>query len=138
MIRIFSKESINLTISIFVILIISLLCCISLYYITPNNYILYNYKIVNNIKPSKKINIKIDKYGEYIIKNYLNNFIIDIKIKIKNYPIKILISNFLKSQNLYILDNTLIQAINNSYITIINNNDKSINLTLNFYKIKEV
>ena len=51
---------------------------------------------------------------------------IQIKTKSENYPIKILLSNFLKSQNLYVVEDTLFQSINNSCITIINDTNKSI------------
>jgi hypothetical protein len=139
MIHIFSKESINFYLSIFIILIISLLCCVSLYYIIPNNYIIHYNQLINKIKPFKIIKIKINKYDKYIINNNLynlNNMII--QFKTKNYPIKILICNFLKSQNLYIFEDTLLQPINNSYISIINDNNKNISLDLNLYLKEEV
>ena len=51
---------------------------------------------------------------------------IQIKTESENYPIKILLSNFLKSQNLYIVEDTLFQSINNSCITILNDSNKII------------
>ena len=44
MIDLFSKESINYSIIIFVMIIIVLLMCFSFYYILPNNYFLYDNK----------------------------------------------------------------------------------------------
>ncbi len=142
MIDLFSKESINYGIIIFIMIIIILLMCFSFYYILPNNYFLYENKLITNIKPLKTINIKLNKNGKYTINSNdidnLNNMSIQIKTENKNYPIKILISNFLKSQNLYVVEDTLFKSINNSCITIINDNNKSINLEINFYSIEEV
>ena len=64
--------------------------------------------------------------------------IIQIKTDKKNYPIKILLNNYLKSQNLYIDEDTLFKSVNNSYITIINDHDELIDLDINFYSIEEV
>jgi len=142
MINLFSKESISYCIIIFIMIIIVLLMCFSFYYILPNNYYLYENKLITNIKPLKTISIKINKNDKYILKSSeidnLNNMSIQIKTDSKNYPIKILISNFLKSQNLYVVEDTLFQSINNSCITIINDNDKSVNLDINFYSIEEI
>ena len=141
MIDLFSKESINYSIIIFVMIIIVLLMCFSFYYILPNNYFLYDNKLISNIKPLKTINIKLNKNGKYTINSTyidnLNNMSIQIKTESKNYPIKILLSNFLKSQNLYVVEDTLFQSINNSCITILNDSNKSISLDINFYSIEE-
>jgi len=141
MIDLFSKESINYSILIFVMIIIVLLMCFSFYYILPNNYFIYDNKLISNIKPLKTINIKLNKNGKYTINSTyidnLNNMSIQIKTKSENYPIKILLSNFLKSQNLYIVEDTLFQSINNSCITILNDSNKSISLDINFYSIEE-
>ena len=130
MIDLFYKESINYSIIIFVMIIIVLLMCFSFYYILPNNYFLYENKLISNIKPLKTINIKLNKNGKYTINSNnidnLNNMSIQIKTKSENYPIKILLSNFLKSQNLYVVEDTLFQSINNSCITILNDSNKSI------------
>jgi len=142
MIDLFSKESISYCIIIFIMIIIVLLMCFSFYYILPNNYYLYENKLITNIKPLKTISIKINKNDKYILKSSeidnLNNMSIQIKTDSKNYPIKILISNFLKSQNLYVVEDTLFQSINNSCITIINDNNKSVSLDINFYSIEEI
>ena len=141
MIDLFSKESINYSILIFIMIIIVLLMCFSFYYILPNNYFIYDNKLISNIKPLKTINIKLNKNGKYTINSTyidnLNNMSIQIKTKSENYPIKILLSNFLKSQNLYVVEDTLFQSINNSCITILNDSNKSISLDINFYSIEE-
>ena len=141
MIDLFYKESINYSIIIFVMIIIVLLMCFSFYYILPNNYFIYDNKLISNIKPLKTINIKLNKNGKYTINSTyidnLNNMSIQIKTKSENYPIKILLSNFLKSQNLYVVEDTLFQSINNSCITILNDSNKSISLDINFYSIEE-
>jgi hypothetical protein len=150
MINIFSKESINLTIFIFIFIIIILLTCFSFYYILPNNYILYDDIILNNkeiksikeIKPVKKINVKLNPNDKYTINSNdidnLNNMAIKINTDKENYPIKILLNNFLKSQNLNVTENTLFQSTNNSCITIINNNKNLINIEIDFYLIEEI
>jgi hypothetical protein len=142
MIDLFSKESINYGIIIFIMIIVILLMCFSFYYILPNNYFLYENKLIKNIKPLKTIKIKLNKNGKYTINSNdidnINNTAIQIKTENKNYPIKILISNFLKSQNLYVVEDTLFQSINNSCTTIINDNNKSVSLEINFYSIEEV
>ena len=141
MFDLFSKESINYCIIIFVMIIIVLLMCFSFYYILPNNYFLYDNKLISNTKPLKTINIKLNKNGKYTINSTnidnLNNMSIQIKTKSENYPIKILLSNFLKSQNLYVVEDTLFQSINNSCITILNDSNKSISLDIHFYSIEK-
>ena len=142
MIDIFSKDSINFGIFIFIIVVIVLLTCFSFYYILPNNYDIFENKLVSNIKPLKTVKIKINPEGKYKINSTdidnLNNMIIQIKTDKKNYPIKILLNNYLKSQNLYIDEDTLFKSVNNSYITIINDHDELIDLDINFYSIEEV
>lgn len=142
MIDIFSKDSINFGIFIFIIVIIVLLTCFSFYYILPNNYDIFENKLLSNIKPLKTVKIKINPEGKYTINSTdidnLNNMIIQIKTDKKNYPIKILLNNYLKSQNLYIEEDTLFKSVNNSCITILNYNDELIDLDINFYSIEEV
>jgi hypothetical protein len=142
MIDLFSKESINYSIIIFIMIIIILLMCFSSYYIIPNNYLLYNNKLISNVKPLKTINIKLNKNSKYTINSNvidnLNNLSIQIETESKNYPIKILLSNFLKSQNLYVVEDTLFQSQNNSCITIVNDSDKSISFNINFFSIEDV
>jgi len=143
MFNIFSKECINFGIFIFIIIIVILLTSFSFYYVLPNNYDLYDIKLINNIKPIKSINIKIKSDDNYQINKDdigldLNNVIIQIKTKDENYPIKILLNNFLKSQNLIIDKNTLFKITNDSSINIINSKDESINLDINFFLIEKV
>jgi len=142
MIDLFSKESINYGIFIFIIVVIVLLTSFSFYYVLPNNYDIYENKLINNIKPLKTINIKINPGDKYKINktdiDNLDNMIIQIKTDKKNYPINILLDNFLKSQNLHIYEDTLFKSINNTCITIKNKNDESYDLNINFYSIEEV
>ena len=143
MFDVFSKESINTCILIFIIVVVILLLLFSFYYMTPNNYIIHDFELINNIKPFKTIKITINEYGKYIlnstdINEELSNTIIQIKTETQYYPIKLLIGNVLKSQNLYVIEDTLIQSNNNSCITIINTNDKPIDLEINLYLIEEI
>jgi hypothetical protein len=139
MFNLFSKEYINFGIFFFIITIIILLTSFSFYYILPNNYDLYDIKLINNIKPIKTISIKIKSKDKYQINNIdFNDVIIQIKTDKKNYPIKILLNNFLKSQNLLVNENTLFKSVCNSSITILNENDEKCNLDINFYLIEEV
>jgi hypothetical protein len=143
MIDFFSKDSINLGIFIFILVISVLLFCFSFYYILPNNYDLYEIKLINNIQPLKTIKININLNGKYKINNddiddCINNMIIEIKTDKKNYPIKILLNNLLKSQNLLVNEDTLFKSVNNNSIIIFNNNDEPINLDVNLYSIEKV
>lgn len=143
MFDIFSKESINTCILIFIIVVVILLLSFSFYYMTPNNYTIHDFELINNIKPFKTIKIKINEYCKYVLNSTdldeeLSNMLIQIKTESQNYPIKLLIGNTLKSQNLYVLEDTLIQSNNNSCITIINNNDKPINYDINLYLVEEI
>jgi hypothetical protein len=143
MFDIFSKETINKCILIFIIIVVILLLSFSFYYMTPNNYIIHDFELINNIKPFKIIKIKISEYDKYILNSIdineeLSNMLIQIKTESQYYPIKLLISNLLKSQNLYVLEDTLIQSNNNSCITIINKNDKPIDLEINLFLIEEI
>jgi hypothetical protein len=143
MIDFFSKDSINLGIFIFILVISVLLFCFSFYYIIPNNYDLYEKKLINNIQPLKTFKIKINPNNKYKINNEniddcINNMIIEIKTDKKNYPIKILLNNFLKSQNILVNEDTLFKSVNNNYIIILNNSDEPINLDVNLYSIEKI
>ncbi len=143
MIDFFSKDSINLGIFIFILVISVLLFCFSFYYILPNNYDLYEIKLINNIQPLKTIKININPNGKYVINKddideCINNMIIEIKTDKKNYPIKILLDNFLKSQNVLVNEDTLFKSVNNNSIIILNNHDEPINLDVNLYSIEKV
>lgn len=132
----FSKEMINFCIFIFILTVIILLLCFSLYYTLPNNYILYN-NIITNEKPLKKIKINIKANDKYILKYCkYNNVMIRFVTDEDNYPIKILLDNYLKSQNLCIKNDTLIQTTNNSNIIINNTKDTDINIELHCYSIE--
>jgi hypothetical protein len=133
---ILSKEMINFCIFIFILTVIILLISFSLYYTLPNNYILYN-NIITNEKPLKKIKINIKANDKYVLKYCkYNNVIIRFVTDEDNYPIKILLDNFLKSQNLYIKKDTLIQMTNNSNLIINNTTDVDINIELQCYSIE--
>ncbi len=133
---ILSKEMINLGIFIFILTVIILLISFSLYYTLPNNYILYN-NIILNEKPLKKIKINIKAKDKFIL-NYCkyNNLIIKFVTDESNYPIKILLDNFLKSQNLCIKKDTLLQLTNNSNLIINNTTNTDINIELYCYSIE--
>ena len=133
---IFSKEMINLCIFIFILTVVILLICFSLYYTLPNNYILYN-NIINNEKPLKKIKINIKANDKHILKYCkYNNVIIKFVTDEKNYPIKILLDNFLKSQNLCIKKDSFIQITNNSNLIINNTTDTDIIIELHCFSIE--
>jgi hypothetical protein len=133
---IFSKEMINFSIFIFILIVIILLVCFTLYYILPNNYILYD-NILNDVKPLKKIKINIKANDVYILKYCkYKDVIIKFITDEDNYPIKILLDNILKSQNICIKENTSIQITNNSNLNIINTTNKDIEIELHCYSIE--
>ena len=133
---IFSKEMINFCIFIFILTVVILLICFSLYYTLPNNYILYNNIIINE-KLLKKIKINIKANDKHILEYCkYNNVIIRFVTEEDNYPIKILLDNFLKSQNLCLKKDSLIQITNNSNLIINNITDVDINIELHCYSIE--
>jgi hypothetical protein len=135
---IFSKDMINFCIFIFILIVILLLVSFLLYYSLPNNYIIYN-NILNGIKPLKKIKIDVKPYDTYILKYCkYNNIILKFITDEDNYPIKVLLDNFLKSQNLCIRKNTFLQMTNNSDLIIINTTDTNINIELHCYSIEVI
>jgi hypothetical protein len=133
---IFSKEMININIFIFILVVMILLVCFTLYYLLPNNYILYD-NILNDIKPLKKIKINVKANDVYVLKYCkYKDVIIKFITNEDNYPIKILLDNILKSQNMYIKKNTFIQITNNSNLNIINTTNENIEIELNCYSIE--
>lgn len=133
---IFSKEIINFNIFIFILIVIILLICFSLYYTLPNNYINYN-NILNDVNPLKKIKINVKANGLYTLKYCkYKDVIIRFVTHEDNYPIKVSIENILKSQNLFIKQDTFIRIVNNSNLNILNSTSKDIEIELYCYAIE--
>ena len=133
---IFSKEMINFNIFIFILIVIILLICFSLYYTLPNNYIIYN-NILDDVNPLKKVKINIKANEIYILKYCkYKDVIIKFVTNEDNYPIKVSIKNFLKSQNLFIKKDTFIQIVNNSNLNILNSTNEDIEIELYCYAIE--
>ncbi len=133
---IFSKEMINFNIFIFILIVIILLICFSLYYTLPNNYINYS-NILNDVKPFKKIKINVKANQVYTLKYCkYKDVIIRFVTHEDNYPIKVSIENILKSQNLFIKQDTFIRIVNNSNLNILNSTNKDIEIELYCYTIE--
>jgi hypothetical protein len=133
---IFSKEMINFNIFIFILIVIILLVCFTSYYLLPNNYIMYD-NILDDVKPLKKIKINVKANDVYILKYCkYKDVIIKFITNEDNYPIKVLIENILKAQNMCIKKNTFIQITNNSNLNIINTTNNNIEIELYCYSIE--
>jgi hypothetical protein len=133
---IFSKKMINFNIFIFILIVIILLICFSLYYTLPNNYINYN-NILNDVKPFKKIKINVKANEVYTLKYCkYKDVIIRFVTHEDNYPIKVSIENILKSQNLFIKQDTFIRIVNNSNLNILNSTNKDMEIELYCYTIE--
>jgi hypothetical protein len=123
-----NKIFIYYTTIIFIYITILIVILLNFYYITPNNYkiinlidtnliILYQKKII--IKPNEKYNLDYKLKSEYI------NF---------NKDTNVIISNFVKSQNITIDKFQILNVKFGSELIILNNTNSDINLKITFYK----
>lgn len=125
-----TRKIVNFIVLIFVIItlfIVSLLCA---YYTTPNNYIIYQF---DETKFSP-----VNKQTEYLIKPNSNqkiNLSEYNKFKIKfNTETNIVIKNMLKSQNVLLNSNDLIEIKYDSDIIIVNDTNSEKNIIMSLYK----
>lgn len=123
----FNKIFIYYTTIIFIYVTILIVILLNIYYITPNNYKIINLidsnliimdqqKII--IKPNEKYNLDYKLKSEYI------NF---------NKDTNVIISNFVKSQNITIDKSQILNVKFGSELIILNNAKSDINLKISFY-----
>lgn len=126
-----NKLHIEIFILVFMFTVISLCVLFSFYYISPNNYKLYDYDPNNNnftikeytIKPQQHKKIKYSKYQKKKIRIFSNE---------AEY-IALVFENKFKSDNIYVNKNKLIKLINSDLI-IKNTTDKSIKIQIQIYE----
>lgn len=121
------KFILHCSINLFIIVCAMIIILINIYYITPNNYEI----LENNIKVK---NIK----KEIFTINPKNNLQIDCKetkyFKF-NKDVNLIISNWYKSQNIFLTKSNILQTKFNSKITIENSTSKPLDLEIKYYKI---
>lgn len=128
----YSKLWIEMLILIFMFTVSSLCSLFSLYYITPYNYVLYEFKDSNKVTLTKEYSIEPNKQK---------------KIKECNFPNKVLriysdeidfvsvsLENRFKSENLYLNKNNLIKLVN-SNLVIKNNTSSILKIKVEIYSI---
>jgi len=105
---------IEMFILIFMLITISLSILFSIYYISPNNYVLYDFSDTNIktftreiiILPNKCKTIKETKYPNKLLRIYKK----DVNL------IPVIVENKFKSENIYISKNNLIKLVNSDLV----------------------
>jgi len=128
----YSKLWIEIMILIFMFATCSLCSLFCLYYLSPSNYVLYDFKESNkktltieyNIETNKKKKIKECKYPNKVLRIYSNDV---------DY-VSVTLENKFKSENLYVNKNNLIKLVNSDLI-IKNNTNKPIKVILEVYSM---
>jgi len=126
----YSKIWIEIMILIFMFTTCSLCSLFSLYYVSPSNYVLYDFKESNkktitmeyNIETNKKKKIKECKYPNKVLRIFSDTL---------DY-VSVTLENRFKSENLYVNKNNLIKLVNSDLI-IKNNTDNPIKVKLEVY-----
>ena len=128
----YSKLWIEIMILIFMFTTCSLCSLFCLYYLSPSNYVLYDFKESNkktliieyNIETNKKKKIKECKYPNKVLRIYSNDV---------DY-VSVTLENKFNSENLYVNKNNLIKLVNSDLI-IKNNSNKPIKVILEVYSM---
>lgn len=126
----YSKVHIEILILVFMFTTFSLSILFSLYYISPSNYILYDFTSSNKktltkeyvIEPHKQKIIKDTKYPDKVLRIYSND----------EELISITLENKFKSENIYVSKNNLIKIVN-SNLVIKNTFSKTLNVIVEVY-----
>lgn len=125
-----NKLHIEIFILVFMFTVVSLCILFSFYYISPNNYKLYDYNPNNNdfifkeytIQPQQNKKIKYSKYQNKKIRIFSD--------EVEYIPL--VFENKFKSDNIYVNKNKLIKLVNSDLI-IKNTTDKSIKIQIQIY-----
>jgi hypothetical protein len=125
-----SKIYIEILILVFMFVTSCLCSLFSLYYISPSNYVLYDFKENNKrtltkeytIQPNKQKKIKMTKYPNRVFRIYSDKL---------DY-VTITLENAFKSENVYVTKNNLIK-LSNSNLIIKNNQNDPIKVILEIY-----
>ncbi len=126
-----NKLHIEIFILVFMFTVMILCILFSIYYISPNNYLLFEYNDNNNkLISSKEYTIDINKQLKLKYSKYKNK-----KIKILNEQmdcIPVIFENKFKSDNIYISKNKLVKLVN-SDLVIKNNLTLPIKIIISIY-----
>ena len=125
-----NKLHIEIFILIFMFTVISLCILFSFYYISPNNYVLFDYNSNEKYISTKEYTVQSNEQLKIEYEKYKNN-----KIRIYNDTVEliaIVLENKFKSDNIYIGKNKLIKLINSDLI-IKNTTSNSIKIQIETY-----
>jgi hypothetical protein len=130
-----SKILITNIIFLFILIVLFLSISFVAYYLTPHNYILYEYNKKTNKKISSELLI-IQPKEEHILaySDYNDKLLKLVKENNKNSGICLIISNYYKSENVKINSNHLIK-LNNSSIIIKNNSNNIMKINLELFTL---
>ena len=125
-----NKLHIEIFILVFMFTVMILCILFSIYYITPNNYLLFEHNDNNKLISSKEYTIDINKQLKLKYSKYKNK-----KIKIINEQmdcVPVIFENKFKSDNIYICKNKLVKLVN-SDLVIKNNLTLPIKIKISIY-----
>lgn len=125
-----NKLHIEIFILFFMSIVISLCILFSLYYISPSNYVLYDFEPSNKITLTKEYTIEPNKHK--VIKNcrYSNKLFRILGNELEYIPI--VLENKFKSENIYVDKNKLIKLANSDLI-IKNTQTHPLKITVEIY-----
>jgi hypothetical protein len=130
-----NKPYISYFIYIFMMTVLFLSLLFTVYYLTPNNYLLYEYDIKTNkhtltfktdyiIKPNDSITLDYQQYHNYLLRI----------INANNSNTCIILSNDFKSENIYIDHIHLLKMVDSNLI-IQNSTNENMKITIEFFNI---
>lgn len=127
------KYTMNILLGIFVISVLLITLLLLGYYLTPNNYMIYDYE-------KTKDNLKFIKEKEFILKKN-ENYKLSLELEpctnnlFYNFDkeTNLIISNIIKSQNITLSTNDLIKIRFNSEVNLINNSKEEIVVRMKIY-----
>lgn len=123
------KLYIYYTINFFMTICISILLLISLYYITPDNYILVSKDEIKSGYNSIVKKIIIKKNSSY----QLDSDLVDYGILSFDKNLNLIFTNSFKSQNLCYKKNSFVKTKLSSSVVVSNNKDEDIEIKIKYY-----
>lgn len=125
-----NKLYIEILILVFMFVTCSLCILFTLYYISPNNYVLYDFKENNKQTLTKEYTIQSNKQKIIKKSEYPNRVFRIFSDKLEYIPITL--ENTFKSENIYVTKNNLIK-LTNSNLIIKNNQTEPIKVIIEIY-----
>lgn len=110
----YHKLHIEILILVFMFIVCSLCSLFSLYYISPSNYVLYDFKDSNKKTLTKEYTILPNKQKKIKMCNYLNKVFRIYSDGLDYMPLTV--ENRFKSENTYVTKNNLVKLVNSDLI----------------------